>query len=69
MDIPEPPAWGDERALDIAQSVLPAGFTLELDWSGKTVYCHARKNYIIFNPDGTVYDRKGGAYRSRTATD
>lgn len=54
-----------ETALQVAQSVLPQGFSLELDWTGKNVYCHARKNYVIFNPDGTIYERRGGAYRSR----
>ena len=54
-----------ERGLEIAQSVLPEGFKLELDWQDKSVFVSARKNYIIYNQDGTVYDRKGGVYRSR----
>jgi len=54
-----------ERGLEIAQSVLPEGFKLELEWKDKCVFVSARKNYIIFNQDGTVYDRKGGTYRSR----
>ena len=29
------------------------------------MFVSARKNYIIYNPDGSVYDRKGGVYRSR----
>ncbi|GIV20063.1 MAG: hypothetical protein KatS3mg023_1814 [Armatimonadota bacterium] len=51
--------------LSLAQSVLPAGFKLELDWSGKTVFVMARKNYIVFNADGSIHERKGIAYRSR----
>jgi DNA polymerase elongation subunit (family B) len=54
-----------ERGLEVAQSVLPEGFKLELDWQDKCVFVSARKNYIIYNQDGTVYDRKGGVYRSR----
>jgi DNA polymerase elongation subunit (family B) len=54
-----------ERGLEIAQSVLPEGFKLELEWQDKCVFVSARKNYIIYNQDGTVYDRKGGVYRSR----
>jgi len=54
-----------ERGLEIAQSVLPEGFKLELDWNDKCVFVSARKNYIIYNSDGSVYDRKGGVYRSR----
>jgi DNA polymerase elongation subunit (family B) len=54
-----------ERGLEIAQSVLPEGFKLELEWKDKCVFVSARKNYIILNQDGTVYDRKGGKYRSR----
>jgi DNA polymerase elongation subunit (family B) len=54
-----------ERGLVVAQSVLPEGFRLELDWQDKSVFVSARKNYIIYNSDGSVYDRKGGVYRSR----
>jgi hypothetical protein len=54
-----------ERGLEVAQSVLPEGFKLELDWQDKCVFVSARKNYIIYNSDGSVYDRKGGVYRSR----
>jgi len=53
------------RGLEIAQSGLPEGFKLELDWQDKCVFVSARKNYIIYNSDGSVYDRKGGVYRSR----
>jgi DNA polymerase elongation subunit (family B) len=54
-----------EHGLEVAQSVLPEGFKLELDWQDKSVFVSARKNYIIYNSDGSVYDRKGGVYRSR----
>jgi DNA polymerase elongation subunit (family B) len=54
-----------ERGLEVAQSTLPEGFKLELDWNDKCVFVSARKNYIIYNSDGSVYDRKGGVYRSR----
>jgi DNA polymerase elongation subunit (family B) len=54
-----------ERGLEVAQSVLPEGFKLELDWQDKCVFISSRKNYIIYNSDGSVYDRKGGVYRSR----
>lgn len=56
---------GDEKALEIAQSVLPQGFKLELEWSGKHVYVAGRKNYVVFNSDGSIHVRKGGVYRSR----
>jgi DNA polymerase I len=54
-----------ERGLEIAQSVLPEGFKLELEWKDKCVFVSSRKNYMIYNQDGSVYDRKGGVYRSR----
>jgi P4 family phage/plasmid primase-like protien len=54
-----------EHGLEVAQAALPEGFKLELDWQDKCVFVSARKNYIIYNQDGSVYDRKGGVYRSR----
>ena len=54
-----------ERGLRVAQAALPDGFKLELDWRDKYVFVFGKKNYIIFNPDGSVYDRRGGVYRSR----
>ena len=46
------------------QEILPNGIKIDLEYEGVSIYCPAKKNYIIFNGDSVTV--KGGNFKSRT---
>jgi len=54
-----------EKVVEEIHKALPAGFSVELDWKDCVAFISDKKNYIIFNPDGSVKDIVGGKWRGR----
>ncbi|MDE5071433.1 MAG: ribonuclease H-like domain-containing protein [Trichodesmium sp. St5_bin8] len=46
------------------QQILPDGISIDLEHENVSIYCPAKKNYIIFDDD--KYTVKGGNFKSRT---
>ena len=54
-----------EKVVEEIHKALPTGFSVELDWKDCVAFISDKKNYIIFNPDGSVKDIVGGKWRGR----
>ena len=53
-----------KKIYEEVQAILPEGIKIDLEHEGVSIYCPAKKNYIIFNDDG--YTVKGGNFKSRS---
>ncbi|MCS3920761.1 DNA polymerase domain-containing protein [Fervidibacter sacchari] len=54
-----------EKVVEEIHKALPTGFSVELDWKDCVAFISDKKNYIIFNSDGSVKDIVGGKWRGR----
>ena len=53
-----------KKIYEEVQAVLPDGIKIDLEYEGVSIYCPAKKNYIIFDDEGYII--KGGNFKSRT---